>query len=77
MVIFGGMGFIGLYLAEYFAKRKYHVVLVSRQPRRRYKLLSEKYGDLLAFYPMDVLRNDESLDHFFDVDVAINLIGLL
>ncbi|MCB0650335.1 MAG: TIGR01777 family oxidoreductase [Saprospiraceae bacterium] len=55
IVIAGGNGFIGKYLAEYFAKRNYSIIILSRNPKKSQPGINQVFWDGLNPGPWTTL----------------------
>jgi len=74
VLITGGTGFLGVYLARYFLKKKFDVVLLDIEPLTDEKL---KKNTRVVVVECDVRDKRSLLKHFSDVDYVVHAAAAL
>lgn len=74
VLITGGTGFLGVYLARYFLKKKFLVLLLDTEPLTDRKLLKNKSVEVVE---CDIRDKKKLAECFYDVDYVVHAAAAL
>lgn len=76
ILVVGGMGFVGQYLVRELSRSGHNVLVLARR-KRNFFIDFDKLKNVKIVYGVDVLDYDLLKTFFKNIDLAVNLVGLV